>query len=87
MDRPDQVPAALAALGWGTERVLAERDRCRAAGRPWPHPPHQVEVGAAQWLAARAAVVAAYAQPRAPLPPGRPGRDDERLLRDRPPHW
>ena len=87
------LPTALAALGWHTERLQALRRSRQEAGQPWPFPvaPEQIRaVGFARFdallAAARRDLELTGLVPRQRM--NRPmDADERRLSADRPPHW
>jgi hypothetical protein len=90
---PDVLLAALAAQGWTSERLAAHARETVEAERPWPHavPPRlRAGCGAAQFHAAlnraRAALDLVVLETRAPSTRRHLNADEERLLREVPPH-
>ena len=87
------VVAWLAEHGWDGERLAGRRARARSDGQAWPAAVPAAwrgGLGAAQFAAALRAVVAELRlDHEAPLlrdPTAPPGRDDQRLLNEVPPH-
>lgn len=91
--QPAELVSALAERGWNQATVIAEARRCAASGEPWPHPvdPHlRAGLGLAQLQAALTATRHLLGvQTLVTRPPSARTdltADEERLLRDVPPH-
>ncbi len=89
----DVLLAALAAQGWTAERLASHARETVAAERPWPHavPPElRAGCGPAQFHAAlnraRAALDLVVLETRAPSTRQRLNADEQRLMREVPPH-
>jgi len=90
---PEAVLAELAGVSWGAERIGEHARAVLAAEQPWPHPvPAQLRLGCgpAQLHAAltkcRALLDLQTMETRPPSGRSRLNPDEERLMREVPPH-
>ncbi len=91
---PEQLVAQLAAAGWDAGRIAAHAHDRAGAEQPWPHPiPDALRqgCGAAQLFAAlgraRGLLGLMTLETRGPSARTRLDADEQRLLRDVPPHY